>query len=54
MISPPRQKHIDHCGPATDYANAVELRRRNMMIKLVLHNIAELTQYAIREGLNSV
>ena len=29
----------------------VEVHRRNIMRKLELHNIAELTQYAIREGL---
>ena len=29
----------------------VEVHRRNVMRKLELHNIAELTQYAIREGL---
>jgi two-component system NarL family response regulator len=29
----------------------VEVHRRNIMRKLALHNIAELTQYAIREGL---
>lgn len=29
----------------------VEVHRRNIMGKLELHNIAELTQYAIREGL---
>jgi two-component system NarL family response regulator len=29
----------------------VEVHRRNIMSKLELHNIAELTQYAIREGL---
>ncbi len=29
----------------------VEVHRRNIMNKLELHNIAELTQYAIREGL---
>ena len=29
----------------------VDVHRRNIMRKLALHNIAELTQYAIREGL---
>lgn len=29
----------------------VEVHRRNIMKKLEMHNIAELTQYAIREGL---
>jgi len=32
-------------------AGTVEVHRRNIMRKLELHNIAELTQYAIREGL---
>ena len=32
----------------------VEVHRRNIMQKLELHNIAELTQYAIREGLISL
>ncbi len=32
----------------------VEVHRRNIMRKLELHNIAELTQYAIREGLISL
>jgi len=32
----------------------VEVHRRNIMRKLDLHNVAELTKYAIREGLTSV
>ena len=35
-----------HIAPST-----VEVHRRNIMRKLDLHNIAELTQYAIRENL---
>ena len=31
----------------------VEVHRRNIMRKLDLHNVAELTKYAIREGLTS-
>ena len=32
----------------------VEAHRRNMMRKLDLHSIAELTRYAVREGLTSL
>ena len=32
----------------------VEVHRRNIMRKLDLHNVAELTRYAIREGLTSI
>lgn len=32
----------------------VEVHRRNLMRKLDLHTVAELTKYAIREGLSSV
>ena len=32
----------------------VESHRRNIMKKLDLHSVAELTKYAIREGLTSV
>lgn len=32
----------------------VEVHRRNIMRKLDLHNVAELTRYAIREGIASV
>jgi len=32
----------------------VETHRRNVMRKLDLHNVAELTKYAIREGLTNV
>ena len=31
--------------------STVETHRRNLMRKLDLHNVAELTRYAIREGL---
>jgi len=34
-------------------ANTVETHRRNIMGKLDVHSIAELTRYAIREGLTS-
>ncbi len=37
-----------HIAPST-----VEVHRRNIMRKLDLHNVAELTRYAIREGLTS-
>jgi len=33
--------------------NTVEVHRRNIMRKLNLHSVAELTKYAIREGLTS-
>ena len=32
----------------------VEAHRRNIMAKLGLHNVAELTKYAVREGLASL
>jgi two-component system NarL family response regulator len=32
----------------------VDVHRRNIMRKLNVHNIAELTKYAIREGLTSI
>ena len=32
----------------------VESHRRNIMKKLDLHSVAELTKYAIREGLTSL
>ena len=35
-------------------SGTVEVHRRNIMRKLDLHNVAELTKYAIREGLTSV
>lgn len=35
-------------------AKTVETHRRNMMEKLNLHSVAELTKYAIREGITSV
>ena len=38
-----------HIAPGT-----VEVHRRNIMRKLDLHNVAELTRYAIREGLTSL
>jgi DNA-binding NarL/FixJ family response regulator len=34
-------------------AGTVEAHRRNIMAKLGLHSIAELTKYAVREGLSS-
>lgn len=34
-------------------ASTVEVHRRNIMRKLELHSVAELTKYAIREGLTS-
>ena len=34
--------------------STVEVHRRNIMRKLDLHNVAELTRYAIRNGLTSV
>ena len=37
-----------HIAPST-----VEVHRRNIMRKLGLHSVAELTKYAIREGLTS-
>ncbi len=37
-----------HIAPST-----VEVHRRNIMRKLGLHNIAEITRYAIREGLTA-
>jgi two-component system NarL family response regulator len=38
-----------HIAPST-----VETHRRNIMRKLDVHNIAELTKYAVREGLTSL
>jgi two-component system NarL family response regulator len=35
-------------------ASTVETHRRNIMKKLDVHSIAELTKYAIREGLTSL
>lgn len=35
-------------------ASTVEVHRRNIMRKLDLHSVAELTKYAIREGLTGV
>jgi two-component system NarL family response regulator len=32
----------------------VEVHRRNLMAKLGLHTIAQVTKYAIREGLTSL
>jgi DNA-binding NarL/FixJ family response regulator len=32
----------------------VETHRRNIMEKLNLHSVAEITKYAIREGITSV
>ncbi len=38
-----------HLAPST-----VEVHRRNIMRKLDLHNVAELTKYAIRSGITSI
>ena len=35
-------------------AATVEVHRRNIMRKLGLHTVAELTKYALREGLTSL
>ena len=35
-------------------ASTVDVHRRNIMSKLELHNVAELTRYAIRTGLAEV
>ena len=35
-------------------AKTIEANRRNLMEKLDIHNIAELTKYAVREGLTSL
>jgi len=40
-----------HLSVAT---STVETHRRNLMRKLGLHNVAELTKYAVREGLTSL
>ena len=40
----------ENLGIAT---GTVEVHRRNIMRKLDLHNVAELTKYAIREGLTT-
>lgn len=45
MHAPEIGLHL-HIAPST-----VEVHRRNIMLKLGLHNIVELTKYAIREGL---
>jgi two-component system NarL family response regulator len=45
--SPEIARHL-HIAPAT-----VEVHRRNIMKKLDLHSVAELTKYAVREGLTS-
>jgi two-component system NarL family response regulator len=34
--------------------STVEVHRRNIMRKLDLHNVADLTRYAVREGLTSI
>jgi two-component system NarL family response regulator len=33
--------------------STVEVHRRNIMAKLDLHSVAELTKYAIRQGITS-
>ncbi|MBS0542754.1 MAG: response regulator transcription factor, partial [Proteobacteria bacterium] len=38
-----------HVAPST-----VEVHRRNIMRKLDLHSVADLTRYAIRNGITSV
>jgi len=35
-------------------SGTVEAHRRNIMVKLGLHSVAELTKYAVREGLTSL
>lgn len=40
-----------HLGVAT---STIETHRKNIMRKLDVHNVAELTKYAIREGLTSL
>ncbi|TAN47943.1 MAG: response regulator transcription factor [Methylococcaceae bacterium] len=45
MHAPEIGSHL-HIAPST-----VEVHRRNIMLKLGLHNIVELTKYAIRQGL---
>jgi DNA-binding NarL/FixJ family response regulator len=35
-------------------SKTIETHRRNMMAKLNLHSIAELTKYAVREGITSL
>jgi two-component system NarL family response regulator len=42
------QEIADKLGIAT---GTVDVHRRNIMRKLALHSVAELTQYAVREGL---
>jgi DNA-binding NarL/FixJ family response regulator len=41
----------DHLGVSV---KTIETHRRNIMEKLSLHSVAELTKYAIREGITSV
>jgi DNA-binding NarL/FixJ family response regulator len=41
-------------GALSVSAKTIETHRRNIMEKLNLHSIAELTKYAIREGLTSL
>jgi DNA-binding NarL/FixJ family response regulator len=47
--SSPEIAAVLHLSPAT-----VEAHRRNLMKKLDLHSVAELTKYAVREGLTSL
>ena len=35
-------------------AKTIETNRRHIMDKLDIHNVAELTKYAVREGLTSL
>ena len=39
---------------AADRAGTVEVHRRNIMRKLGLHCVADLTKYAVRQGLTSL
>lgn len=48
LTSPAIGEHL-HIATST-----VEVHRRNIMSKLDLHNIAELTKYAIRQGLTEI
>lgn len=47
--SSPQIGKILHIAPGT-----VDVHRRNIMNKLELHNVAELTKYAVRAGLDTV
>lgn len=48
-------KHSGEIAAALSISvGTVEVHRRNLMAKLSLHSIAELTKYAVREGLTSL